>query len=191
MSTFSAHQIIRVLPVFALLLAFLVVSPSIAQAQSRRATLHVTAVDSAQSGSTVEVVANLTEPDGAPIEGELIEFSMSVEFLSNSGEISIGSATTDELGVARIEFIPRAEGDHYLVASSSEESDVSAFSEIEISVTPGNQLYNELSPIRVPGANVWMTAAVLLAVWSVFVLVAIRIWQIARVGERDGGKSNV
>jgi len=185
MTTLTTRQVIKVLSLMAVL-AWLSVS-SVANAQERRATLEVSAVESVEAGSQMEIVATLAEQDGTPIADEAIDFSLSVDFMSNSGEIHIGSATTDELGVAQIEYMPKAEGDHYLTASTSESSEVSAFSEMEMTITSGPQLYQELSPIRVPGANVWMTSAVLIAVWSVFVLIALRIWQISRIGEREGG----
>ncbi len=184
----TTTQVIKVLSLMTVL-TWLSLS-SVASAQERRATLEVSAVESVEAGSTMEIVATLVEQDGSPITGEVIDFSLSVEFMSNSGEIHIGSATTDESGVARIEYTPKAEGDHYLTAGTSDSSDVSAFSEMEMTVTSGPQLYRELSPIRVPGANVWMTSAVLIAVWSVFVLIALRIWQISRIGEREGDNSD-
>ncbi|MDA1279059.1 MAG: hypothetical protein O3B95_03330 [Chloroflexi bacterium] len=189
MTTSTTRKMTRLLPLVALL-AWLTMT-QVVSAQDRSASLSLTATDSVVAGTAMEVTATLLDAGGVPIAGELIEFSMSVEFLSNSDDISIGSASTDESGVARIEFTPKAEGDHFLTASTSSESDLDEFAETEITVTPGPQLYSELSPIRVPGANVWMTTAVLLAVWSVFVLVALRIWQIARIGEDAGGSANV
>ncbi|NQW21059.1 MAG: hypothetical protein HQ477_10140 [Chloroflexi bacterium] len=188
MTILTTRQVIKVLPLMAVLVWLTMTS--IVSAQERRATLEVSASESTQAGTAMEIVATLTELDGTPIAGEVIDFALSVEFMSNSGEIHIGSATTDASGIARLEYIPKAEGDHYLTASSSENSEVSAFSEMEMTVTSGPQLYRELSPIRVPGANVWMTSAVLIAVWSVFVLIALRIWQISRIGEREEGNSD-
>ena len=185
MSTFTFKRTIRILPVLAIV-AWFVVSSAVS-AQERRATMSVTAPEMAPAGSMVELVATLTEQDGAPIIGETIEFLMTVEFMSNSGEIPIGSGMTDDSGVVRIEYTPKAEGDHYVIVRSSDDSEVSAFSETEMNVSPGPQLYGELSPVRVPGANVWMTSAVLFVVWAVFVLIALRIWQIARIGERGAG----
>jgi len=188
MSTFTTRRAMKLVPVLALL-AWLATT-SIVSAQDRRATLDISAVETVQAGSATEVVATLIELDGAPIEGELIEFYMSVKFLSNSDDIAIGTAVTDEKGTARIEFVPKAEGEHFLTASTSADSEVSAFSEMEMTVSPGPQLYRELSPVRVPGANVWMAAAVLLAVWGVFVMIALRIWQIAKLGEDAGGSAD-
>lgn len=189
MTILTTRQVIKILSLMAVLV-WLSVS-SVASAQERRATLEIFAVESVEAGSRMEILATLAEQDGTPIAEEVIDFTLSVDFMSNSGEIHIGSATTDESGVARIEYTPKAEGDHYLTANTSESSDVSAFSEMEMTVTSGPQLYRELSPIRVPGANVWMTSAVLIAIWSVFVLIALRIWQISRIGEREGGNSDV
>jgi len=188
MSIFVIKRSVRLVPVLAIL-AWLALS-SVASAQDRKATLTMSVPEAVPAGSRMELVATLTEKDGAPIVGEIIDFAMSVEFMSNSGEIHIGSGMTDSSGVARIEYTPKAEGEHYVSARSSELSEVSAFSEVEMTVTAGPQLYGELSPIRVPGANVWMTSAVLFAVWSIFVLISLRISQIARIGERERGSSN-
>lgn len=190
MSTFVIKRSVRLgLVLLLAILAWLALS-SAASAQERKATLTLSMPEVVPAGSAMELVATLSEKDGTPIAGETIDFAMSVEFMSNSGEIHIGSGVTNSSGVARIEYTPKAEGEHYVSARSSESSEVAAFSEAEIIVTAGPQLYGELSPIRVPGANVWMTSAVLFAVWSVFVLISLRIWQIARIGEREEGSSD-
>lgn len=186
MSAFVIKRFVRVAPVLTLVILAWLALASVASAQDRKATLTLSVPEAVPAGSIMELVATLTEKDGAPIAGEMIDFAMSVEFMSNSGEIHIGSGMTNGSGVARIEYMPKAEGEHYITARSSESSEVSAFSEVEMTVTPGPQLYGELSPIRVPGANVWMTSAVLFVVWSIFVLISLRIWQIARIGEREG-----
>ena len=175
--------------VLAICLVF-VATPQIARGQDAKATLDVSAVESAKAGSTIEVLATLFGPDVRPVKGQDIEFTLSVEFLSNFDDISLGTATTDDTGTARIEFTPKSEGDHVLTARVSAGPGGIAVSQRQLMVTSGGQLYRELSPVRVPGANVWMATGVLLAVWGVFVLIALRIWQIARMGEDPGGKAD-
>lgn len=185
-------RMVRVSPLPALLLTSmaLLAIMQVASAQDAGLALDVAAVDSAQAGTTIEVVATLLGPDGKPVEGQDIEFTLSVEFLSNFDDISLGIARTDDTGTARIEFIPKSEGDHVLTAGTLAGADEDAFSQRQLTVTSGGQLYRELSPVRVPGANVWMATGVLLAVWGVFLLIALRIWQIARMGEDAGGKAD-
>lgn len=185
-------RMVRISPLPALLLTSmaLLATTQVASAQEASLALDVAAVDSAQAGTTIEVVATLLGPDGKPVKGQDIEFTLSVEFLSNFDDISLGIARTDDTGTARIEFIPRSEGDHVLTAGTLSGADEDTFSQRQLTVTSGGQLYRELSPVRVPGANVWMATGVLLAVWGVFLLIALRIWQIARMGEVQRGDAD-
>ncbi len=183
------RRFLKALPVLALF--FTLVTVQVARAQEPDPTLNVSVVESAQAGSIIEVVAILTGPDGELISGQDIEFNLSVEFMGYFDDILIGSATTDDAGIARIEYMPRAEGDHTLVARARSKNDQTIASDSSpLQVTPGSQLYRESSPVRIPGANVWMVAIVLLVVWGVFILIALRIWQIARLGENTGDRAD-
>ena len=184
----TTRQTTRLIPLLAL--ATWLAMTQVASAQDATMTLNVSAVERAQAGSKIEVLASLSGPDGQPVEGHDIEFTLSVEFLSNFDDISLGVAQTDDTGTARIEFVPRSEGDHILTARTAAGENVTAYSERQLTVTSAGQLYRELSPVRVPGANVWMATGVLLAVWGVFVLIALRIWQIARMGEEQRGDAD-
>ena len=146
--------------------------------------LGVAVVREVQSGLKVEIVATLLDPARNPIEGQEITFEMDVAFLNNFDNVVIGTAETGGDGRAYIEFTPRAQGDHALTASFAGTSVFAqATASVDFSVLQGAQLYQELSPVRVPGANVWMAAAVLVVVWTIFLITLYRIWRIARLGE--------
>ena len=184
----TLRRMMRITPV--LVFALWLVAAQVSSAQDTGAGLNVTAVESVKAGSTIEVTATLIGPGGHPVEGQLIEFSLSVEFLSYFDDILLCAAETDDVGTARIEFTPKSEGDQTLIARVSAGAGEVVISERQLLVTSGGQLYRELSPVRVPGANVWMATGVLLAVWSVFILIALSIWQIARMGENIGDRAD-
>lgn len=68
-------------------------------------------------GGEASISASLSTSDGKPIQGESVSFYLDYNFFLglDSGKVSdkieIGKATTDESGIARIKYTPRASGE--------------------------------------------------------------------------------
>ncbi|MDP6822123.1 MAG: hypothetical protein QF554_02380 [Dehalococcoidia bacterium] len=140
-----------------------------------------------EAGGTIAISAYLVDPAGNPVVGEEIAFAIASSFLNVDGQMEIGSATTDLDGLALLPYAPRIEGDRVIRAQFTG-NDVFASAEASetLLVTPGLRLHEEFSPLRTPGANIWMAAGVLIVVWGVFLFICALIWRIAFLGVNGG-----
>ena len=106
----------------------------------------------------------------SPIYDAEVIFTLEVEFLNVTDNVDLGTAVTDDNGLALIEYEPRIEGANNITATfAGNDVFTSAASVGQLEVESGGQLYREYRPYRIPGANVWMTTAVLTTVWIVFI----------------------
>lgn len=145
----------------------------------------------AQAGETVAVAAYLVDPAGNPISGEEISFSIASTFLNVDGRMEIGTVTTDGDGLALLAYAPRIEGDRVITARfAGNEVFAPARASETLLVTPGPQLHKEFSPLRIPGANIWMAAGVLAVVWGIFLYICVLIWRIAILGAARNSTGN-
>lgn len=134
-------------------------------------------------GGHVTLRATLTDPhDGEPIRGALVTFEAPAfwgeEF---QGMMVIGSARTDRMGVATLTTQMRSSGDLEIRAVFE---GVDGFAPVsasaDLDVRGDVQLYESKAGIRVPWLNLWVLAAVIGLVWSLYFLVGLRVLAIAR-----------
>lgn len=165
--------------------AFVLITGGAANAQQPEPDLSLRFRDGVATGSPLQLAATLLDPAGNPIAGALISFSIPTEFLNNTGDMDIGWARTGANGMASLDYAPRIEGEREITAIFDGNAVFAPSSITEtLTVEQGPVSYRELSPVRVPGANKWMAAAVLLVVWGLFLSSMARIWLIARIGAR-------
>ncbi len=123
------------------------------------------------AGEEIAVSAYLRDPIGNPVYGVEIRFTYEAEFMNVSDSVGIGTAVTDENGLALVLFEPRTEGENSLMAAFAGNDIFAPVSATgTLSVLPGEQIYRELPPYRIPGADVWLTTALISTVWLIFVL---------------------
>lgn len=172
MTTFhpsAAKRLLGVL-VIASLLASALNWSSTAAAQQPVPLVHIGLEESALPGEIIAASAYLVDPLGNPVYDAEIHFTYAVEFLNTEDSVEIGTAITDDTGLALLTWEPRSEGEINITASF-EGNDVfaPANSVRSLEVLPGEQLYRELPPYRVPGANVWLTTGLIATVWIIFI----------------------
>jgi len=168
-----------------LLLALLSLQLATGSAAAAQAThVELSLPGEGKVGEESAVEALLAEVGGSPIEGVEVVFYTPAEFANVSGEIEIGQAVTDEQGIASVAYMPRSWGEQTIIVRFAGNSQ---YAPAEISATilvePGPQLYNEEAGVKVPGIGVWILAAALGAVWSIFLIVALLLGRIAQIGE--------
>ena len=143
---------------------------SIASAQQPVPSINLGFEQSALPGETIAVSAYLTDPLGNPIYDAEIAFHYDVEFMNVSDSVEIGTAITDDTGLALVTWQPRSDGENHIVASFAGNDVFTEASDTKIlEVLPGEQLYRELPPYRIPGANIWLTSGLITTVWGIFI----------------------
>ncbi len=179
----------RRLPVAALLvLVFWLSAASPVLADLPEPDLFVGFESQAAVGETIAIAAYLSDPADNPIAGAEIVFFAEISFMNASDDVEIGLAITDQTGLALLSYVLRMEGERSVKARfAGNQVFAPAEDSRTIVVASGPQLHRELSPIRVPGANVQMAAAILSAVWVAFLFALWQVWRIARVGEDLSG----
>jgi hypothetical protein len=143
---------------------------SSASAQQPTPIVHIGIEESALPGEIIAVSAYLVDPLGNPIYDAEIHFTYAVEFLNTEDSVEIGTAITDDTGLALLTWEPRSEGETNITALFAGNDVFAPASSVgTLEVLPGQQLYRELPPYRIPGANVWLTTGLIATVWIIFI----------------------
>lgn len=143
---------------------------SVVSAQQPVPILSLGFEETATPGQTIAVSAYLVDPLGSPIYDAELHFAYDVEFLNVTDSVEIGSATTDDTGLALLTWEPRSEGALNITATfDGNEVFAPTVGAETLQVLPGEQLYRELPPYRIPGANVWLTTGLITTVWIIFI----------------------
>lgn len=118
-----------------------------------------------------------------PRAGAEVLFLATLTFAGTRGEVVLGRAVTDAQGIARFTFLPRTQGEVNIIARFVGDSQIGPVEvSRKITVQPSSALYRETAGVRVPGIGVWLLLAVLGAVWSTYLTVAVILGAIASRG---------
>ncbi len=151
--------------------ALWLIGPSTASAQQPEPHITIGFQEEATAGEKIAVAAYLQDPVGNPIYDAEVSFTLDVEFLNVADNLELGTAVTNEEGLALIEYEPRIEGANNITATFAGDDVFTPAAAVgQLDVASGGQLYREFRPYRIPGANVWMTTAVIATVWVVFIV---------------------
>ncbi len=143
-------------------------------------------------GDTITVRATLTDPhDDAPIPDAVVIFEAPAVWGDElRGHMVIGAATTDRKGTATIRTELRSSGDVEITAVFQGGG---GFGPVEgsgmVDVHGDAPLYEPKAGLHIPWLNLWVLAAVIGLVWTIYFLVGLRVLAIARpiqVGEGFG-----
>lgn len=166
---FRTRQLLTALAL-AILLSGVMSWSSIVSAQQPVPVVNLGFEPIAEPGETVAISAYLTDPSGNPIYDAEINFAYDVEFMNVSDSVAIGTAITDDTGLALLTWEARTEGENNITATfAGNDVFTEAFDMSMLEVLPGSQQYKELPPYRIPGANIWLTAALITTVWVIFI----------------------
>lgn len=140
-------------------------------------TVEVSAPEEGALGETIQLTATVHDAaTGQPVEGaELVYFS-SVSFAGVGGDIELGEALTNDLGVAVFDYELRKLGTHTITIEGGGEPNVLSFP-----VTIGGQLYR--SPERIaliPGAGGWVVTLVVAVVWVTMLVVGFSVIRVTQ-----------
>ncbi len=118
-----------------------------------------------------------------PVADTVVTVYTDASFGGVTGEVEIGTMTTNGDGIALFEYEPRHDSAHelrmeYIAPGDTEPSITGA----AISVAGASQLHQSTSGIQVPGLNVWFIIAIIGSVWTLLFSVGWRVFAIARAG---------
>lgn len=154
----------------------------------------------AGTANAAHVVATITTPDvfevgqpgqlqvtllseNQPVANTVITVYTDASFGGVTGEVEIGTTTTNESGIALFEYEPRRASVHelrleFLAPGDTEPTSTS----VTVSVAGASQLYQSTSGIQIPGLNVWFIIAIISSVWTLLFSVGWRVFAIAQAG---------
>ena len=155
----------------------------------------------AGTASAAHVVATITTPDvfevgqqgqiqvtllseNQPVANTVITvFYTDASLGGVTGDVEIGTMTTNENGIALFEYEPRHASAHelrleFLAPGDTEPTSTS----VTVSVAGASQLYQSTSGIQIPGLNVWFIIAIISSVWTLLFSVGWRVFAIAQAG---------
>ncbi len=168
-----------------LILVFSMVFPGVALAEDNEPqisnnTIFIEAKDQAITGQTLTLAAHVIENEyDEPVAGARVNFFIKTDFFIES-LVEIGEGITDEMGMAKIDYIPNQPGEFQIVASYKESSaskPVVAESKIIIS-GPTKSFYKTVIGIQFPNSFiVWIVAIVIIMciVWGTFLFIIYKV----------------
>jgi len=179
-----------------LILALLALAPAVALANpgggeeeeeqrdetGETATIEVDAPALAELGTRITVSATLTDAAGRPVAGAPIEFLIPTSWGEEiEGDVLVGTALTGTDGVAVVELDMRRSGEVEVIARfDGDERFKWAENEAAVEIEGESQLYTPKVGIEIPGLGIWVLAATVGTVWSLYFVVALFVLAIAR-----------
>ncbi len=121
--------------------------------------------------------------ENQPVANTVITVYTDASFAGVTGDVEIGTTTTNESGIALFEYEPRHASVHELRLEFLAPGDTEPTSTgVTISVAGAAQLYQSTSGIQIPGLNVWFIIAIISSVWALLFSVGWRVFAIAQAG---------
>lgn len=134
-------------------------------------------------GEELEIIAVVNRvSDGEPVEGTVAVFFADAFFAGVSGEIRLGSAETNSLGIATFNTSFAVRGIHG-VRIELEGDPIAEPAAVTIGVDIGPQIVASEAGVDIPGVGSWLVTFVIGAVWAVMIVAA--LW-IVRLSRSDG-----
>lgn len=141
----------------------------------------------AEPGEPIVLQAVLFDANGSPVEGVTIEFLTEAawgEWLR--GDVVLAVATTDSSGRAAASVDLRGSGATVVTALfAGSEGLEPAITEATVVLGVLRQVYRPEVGIDVPGLTVWWLVGLVALIWSLFLVVAVRLFAIARGGDQE------
>ncbi len=173
---------------FIVLVALIVLDPGLALAQDAReeTRLQVAAPEDVPLGNMARIMALLEDVQGNPISTAIIVFTSPGSLGGAVAEMDLGDVLTDAAGIAVLDYQLRVEGQNRFIARFHGNSSYQpAEASVEVVAIGTAQLSPRTAGVRVPFLGSWTLVAVLLGVWSVYLIVMLLVSQIPEASERQ------
>lgn len=142
-------------------------------------TVEVSAPEEGALGETIQLTATVHDAStGEPVEGAELVFFSSVSFAGVGGDIVLGEALTNDLGVAVFDYELRKLGTHTITVEGGDEPNILSFP-----VTIGGQLYRSPEGISlIPGAGGWVVTLIIGGIWVIMIVVGVAVIRVSQGG---------
>jgi mono/diheme cytochrome c family protein len=136
-------------------------------------------------GEELQITAVVRTVEDAPVAGATVEFFADSFFAGVSGEIRLGSAVTDSLGVSTFPLVFNVRGVHRVRVEVDDGTEVQQAA-LTIGVNNGPQIIESEVGVEIPGLGSWLVTAVIGLVWVVMIVAALWMLQVSRRGREEG-----
>lgn len=139
-------------------------------------SIEVSGPDRVIVGEELQITASVRRAsDREPIEGVIVEFFGDSFFAGVSGEIRLGAAETDAIGIATHDLSFSVRGVHRVRVEVHDGTEIQE-DDVVIGVDSGPQLISSEVGVEIPGLGSWVVTAVVGAVWLVMIVAA--VWMV-------------
>lgn len=162
--------------------------PLFAASAKATAKLDVSVPSQADLGQDVEIQAHLADDKGAPVARAHITFESPASWGTDfKGTMVLGTAVTDSNGLAVLRTRVTRSGPVAVTARFAGSAALSAANgSAQVNVLGSSQLYLPQVGVRAPGLGPWILLLVIAILYGLYLLVAVRIFSIARSGSAAG-----
>jgi mono/diheme cytochrome c family protein len=151
--------------------------------------IEVAAPDEGILGEPVEIAATVRDADtGEPIEGAAVVYFGDASFAGVSGEVELGTAESNVIGVATLQPTFSVSRLHTVRVEILDNPDVEPKT-VSIPIRIGSQLIASEAGVSIPGLGSWIVPFVILSAWVIMITAAFGMVVIAR-GEAEPGASD-
>lgn len=206
--------------IIVILLGLLIFAPQAVRAQSALTSTQILvgAPSQATLGQPLTVQAVLADGQGHPISKAVIYFTAPATFLGNTNNVVLAQAVTNKDGQASAQIVDDFSGAMTLSAEFRGDTQYApSNATAQISAAGEQQVYNDHIGVDIPGFNVppfggsqasvqsgimgfiqnlwpamngWPVAAVLLIVWSMYLLAVRFVFRVATLGNEPGDSTS-
>ncbi|MDH3248459.1 MAG: c-type cytochrome [Acidimicrobiia bacterium] len=147
--------------------------------------LEVTGPDQAAAGEEIEITVSVRQAStGWPVEGASVVFFGDAFFAGVTGEIRLGSATTNRIGVATFTTAFTVRGVHKVRVEVEDQPDTDAGT-VTVGVGIGSQIVETEVGVEIPGLGSWLVTVVIGSVWVIMIVAVLWLVRVSRSGKRE------
>lgn len=136
------------------------------------------------AGEEIEITVSVRQAaDGAPVEGAPVTFFGDAFFAGVTGEIQLGSADTNSIGVATFVTAFTVRGVHQVRVEIVDHPEAEAA--VTVGVGIGAQIIAPEVGVAIPGIGSWLVTTIIGAVWAIMIVAALWMVRVSRSGRTE------
>jgi mono/diheme cytochrome c family protein len=151
-------------------------------ARAAHLDIEVGGPERATAGEDIEISATVRDAaTGDPVAGALVIFYGDAAFIDVTGELELGRALSNEIGVATYTTDFTVARVHTIKAVAADDPDAVPGS-VAIDIEVGGQLVSAQPIVALPAVGSWIVRVVLGGVWAIMIVAALWVVRVSRSG---------